>query len=154
MQVKYIIPQGCAPPGRWVYVLIRSRATPATALPPPLQFVGDSISAARELRSNSAVLTEPVAHAQNADAENVNIGIDPNAELIEIDGDDVGTTVEDTNDRYHRIAQEQHSWVRQCGVAAVCECAHRKPNLVPVAISVHHELVALGEIPSRIGLSA
>lgn len=96
--------QGCAPPGRWVYVLFRSRAAPATALPPPLQFVGDSISAARELRSNSAVLTEPVAHAWNADAENVNIGIDPNAELIEIDGDDVGTTVEDTSDRYHRIA--------------------------------------------------
>ena len=51
----------------------------------------------------AAVLTEAVANAWDADAENVQIRIDPNAAWIEIDDDGVGMSVEDMNEKYLRV---------------------------------------------------
>ena len=51
----------------------------------------------------AAVLTEAVANAWDAAAENVEITIDPNAEWIEIVDDGVGMTVDDMNDKYLRV---------------------------------------------------
>ena len=51
----------------------------------------------------AAVLTEAVANAWDADAENVEITIDPNGEWIEIIDDGVGMTVDDMNDKYLRV---------------------------------------------------
>ncbi len=51
----------------------------------------------------AAVLTEAVANAWDADAENVEISIDPNTERIEIVDDGVGMTIEDMNEKYLRV---------------------------------------------------
>ena len=51
----------------------------------------------------AAVLTEAVANAWDADAETVDIRIDPNAEWIEIVDDGVGMTVADMNEKYLRV---------------------------------------------------
>ena len=51
----------------------------------------------------AAVLTEVVANAWDADAENVEIKINPNAEWIEIVDDGVGMTIDDMNDKYLRV---------------------------------------------------
>ena len=51
----------------------------------------------------AAVLTEAVANAWDADAENVDIWIDSNAEWIEIVDDGVGMTVSDMNAKYLRV---------------------------------------------------
>lgn len=50
--------------------------------------------------STAAVLTEAVANAWDADAETVDIRIDPNGEWIEIDDDGIGMTKEDMNEKY------------------------------------------------------
>ncbi len=56
------------------------------------------------LYSNIAdVLTEAVANAWDAHAENVEVRIDPNTEWIEIDDDGVGMTVADMNEKYLRV---------------------------------------------------
>ncbi len=49
----------------------------------------------------AAVLTEAVANAWDADAENVEIRIDPNSKRIEIVDD--GMTVKDMNEKYLRV---------------------------------------------------
>ena len=51
----------------------------------------------------AAVLTEAVANAWDADAENVEIRLDPNAEWIEIVDDGVGMTIGDMNQKYLRV---------------------------------------------------
>ena len=51
----------------------------------------------------AAVLTEAVANAWDADAESVEIRIDPNAEWIEIVDDGVGMTIGDMNEKYLRV---------------------------------------------------
>ena len=51
----------------------------------------------------AAVLTEAVANAWDADAENVEIRIDPNAEWIEIVDDGIGMTIGDMNEKYLRV---------------------------------------------------
>ena len=51
----------------------------------------------------AAVLTEVVANAWDADAENVEIKINPNAEWIEIVDDGVGMTIDDMNEKYLRV---------------------------------------------------
>ena len=51
----------------------------------------------------AAVLTEAVANAWDADAENVEIRIDPNAKWIEIVDDGVGMTIVDMNEKYLRV---------------------------------------------------
>lgn len=51
----------------------------------------------------AAVLTEAVANAWDADAENVEIRLDPNAEWIEIVDDGAGMTVDDMNEKYLRV---------------------------------------------------
>ena len=51
----------------------------------------------------AAVLTEAVANAWDADAEAVDIRIDPNAAWIEIVDDGVGMTVADMNEKYLRV---------------------------------------------------
>ena len=51
----------------------------------------------------AAVLTEAVANAWDADAENVEIRIDSGANRIEISDDGVGMTVRDINEKYLRV---------------------------------------------------
>lgn len=51
----------------------------------------------------AAVLTEAVANAWDADAENVDINLDPGAEWIEIFDDGVGMTINDMNEKYLRV---------------------------------------------------
>ncbi|WP_018988582.1 BbrUII/HgiDII family restriction enzyme [Aromatoleum toluclasticum] len=51
----------------------------------------------------AAVLTEAVANAWDADAETVDIKIDPNGNLIEIVDDGIGMSVEDMNGKYLRV---------------------------------------------------
>ena len=51
----------------------------------------------------AAVLTEAVANAWDADAETVDIKIDPDAKWIEIVDDGVGMTIGDMNDKYLRV---------------------------------------------------
>ncbi len=51
----------------------------------------------------AAVMTEAVANAWDADAETVDIRIDPKAEWIEIVDDGVGMTVQDMNEKYLRV---------------------------------------------------
>ena len=51
----------------------------------------------------AAVLTEAVANAWDADAETVDIRIDPDAEWIEIVDDGVGMTIDDMNEKYLRV---------------------------------------------------
>lgn len=51
----------------------------------------------------AAVLTEAVANAWDADAENVTVRVDPNQEWIEIEDDGIGMTVEDLNQKYLRV---------------------------------------------------
>jgi hypothetical protein len=51
----------------------------------------------------AAVLTEAVANAWDADAENVEIKIDPDGNWIKIRDDGVGMTAEDMNDKYLRV---------------------------------------------------
>ena len=51
----------------------------------------------------AAVLTEAVANAWDADAEQVNIEVDPNHKWITISDDGVGMSVADINDKYLRV---------------------------------------------------
>lgn len=51
----------------------------------------------------AAVLTEAVANAWDADAENVVIRVDPRQEWIEIQDDGIGMSVEDLNNKYLRV---------------------------------------------------
>ncbi|MCK8786584.1 ATP-binding protein [Roseomonas sp. NAR14] len=51
----------------------------------------------------AAVLTEAVANAWDADAEKVDIRIDPDGKWIEITDDGVGMSVADMNDKYLRV---------------------------------------------------
>lgn len=51
----------------------------------------------------AAVLTEAVANAWDADAEKVDICIDPESKWIEITDDGVGMSVSDMNDKYLRV---------------------------------------------------
>lgn len=51
----------------------------------------------------AAVLTEAVANAWDADAQTVEINIDPDAEWIEIVDDGIGMTVADMNAKYLRV---------------------------------------------------
>ena len=85
-----------------------------TATPPGMPGVGDTYRMTVDLNvldhlginlySNiAAVLTEAVANAWDADAENVEIRIDPNAEWIEIVDDGVGMTINDMNEKYLRV---------------------------------------------------
>lgn len=51
----------------------------------------------------AAVLTEAVANAWDADAETVDIRIDPGGDWIEIVDDGIGMSVDDMNDKYLRV---------------------------------------------------
>src|SRR5690606_33731220 len=51
----------------------------------------------------AAVLTEAVANAWDADAETVEIKIDPGGNWIEIVDDGIGMTIEDMNGKYLRV---------------------------------------------------
>lgn len=51
----------------------------------------------------AAVLTEAVANAWDADAEKVDIRLDPDAKWIEIGDDGVGMSIEDMNEKYLRV---------------------------------------------------
>lgn len=51
----------------------------------------------------AAVLTEAVANAWDADAEKVDIRLDPDAKWIEIADDGVGMSIEDMNEKYLRV---------------------------------------------------
>lgn len=51
----------------------------------------------------AAVLTEAVANAWDADAERVDIRVDPESKAIEIQDDGIGMTVADMNEKYLRV---------------------------------------------------
>lgn len=51
----------------------------------------------------AAVLTEAVANAWDADAENVTVRVDPKQAWIEIEDDGIGMSIEDLNQKYLRV---------------------------------------------------
>ena len=57
----------------------------------------------------AAVLTEAVANAWDADADKVEIRVDPHADWIEIKDDGVGMTVQDLNDKYLRVGYRRRT---------------------------------------------
>jgi len=63
----------------------------------------------------AAVLTEAVANAWDADGENVEIKLDPNAEWIEILDDGVGMTISDMNKKYLRVGYRRRDEDAQHG---------------------------------------
>lgn len=65
----------------------------------------------------AAVLTEAVANAWDADAETVDIRIDPEGNWIEIVDDGVGMSVADMNDKYLRVGYRRREEDAQHGKA-------------------------------------
>jgi len=63
----------------------------------------------------AAVLTEAVANAWDADAENVEICIDPDAKFIEIKDDGIGMSIEDMNSKYLRVGYRRRDEDRNTG---------------------------------------
>ena len=63
----------------------------------------------------AAVLTEAVANAWDADAENVEIKIDQNDKSIEIKDDGVGMTVDDMNEKYLRVGYRRREEDKEHG---------------------------------------
>lgn len=63
----------------------------------------------------AAVLTEAVANAWDADAENVDIVIDPEEKLIEIKDDGIGMSIEDMNTKYLRVGYRRRDEDKQTG---------------------------------------
>ena len=63
----------------------------------------------------AAVLTEAVANAWDADAENVEIVIDPEEKLIEIKDDGIGMSIEDMNTKYLRVGYRRRDEDKQTG---------------------------------------
>ncbi len=67
----------------------------------------------------AAVLTEAVANSWDADAENVDIKIDPEAKWIEIVDDGIGMSVEDMNDKYLRVGYRRREDKSQSKCTAI-----------------------------------
>lgn len=65
----------------------------------------------------AAVLTEAVANAWDADAENVEIGIDPDGKFIEIKDDGIGMSIEDMNTKYLRVGYRRREEDHETGRA-------------------------------------
>ena len=63
----------------------------------------------------AAVLTEAVANAWDADAETVDIRIDPGGDWIEIVDDGIGMSVDDMNDKYLRVGYRRREEDAQHG---------------------------------------
>lgn len=63
----------------------------------------------------AAVLTEAVANAWDADAENVEIKIDPSGNWIEITDDGIGMSVDDMNQKYLRVGYRRRDEDSQYG---------------------------------------
>lgn len=63
----------------------------------------------------AAVLTEAVANAWDADAETVEIRIDPDANWIEITDDGVGMSIEDMNNKYLRVGYRRREEDKEHG---------------------------------------
>lgn len=63
----------------------------------------------------AAVLTEAVANAWDADAENVEIGIDPDGKFIEIKDDGIGMSIEDMNTKYLRVGYRRRDEDQETG---------------------------------------
>jgi hypothetical protein len=81
---------------------------PAAAVAPPTFEMTVDLNVLEHLGINlysnvAAVLTEAVANAWDADAENVIVRVDPNQEWIEIADDGIGMSVEDLNGKYLRV---------------------------------------------------
>ena len=80
---------------------------PAVTAPPTFEMTVD-LNVLEHLGINlysniAAVLTEAVANAWDADAENVVVRVDPKQEWIEIEDDGVGMSIEDLNRKYLRV---------------------------------------------------
>lgn len=63
----------------------------------------------------AAVLTEAVANAWDADAENVEIGIDPDGKFIEIKDNGIGMSIEDMNTKYLRVGYRRRDEDQETG---------------------------------------
>ena len=66
----------------------------------------------------AAVLTEAVANAWDADAEQVEIEVDPNHKWIAISDDGVGMSVADINDKYLRVGYRRRQDVDEGSLTA------------------------------------
>ena len=66
----------------------------------------------------AAVLTEAVANAWDADAEQVEIEVDPNHQWIAISDDGVGMSVADINDKYLRVGYRRRQDVDEGSLTA------------------------------------
>ncbi len=85
----------------------RSNDSAVSPIPSPYEMTVD-LNVIEHLGINlysniAAVLTEAVANAWDADAEQVEIKIDPNQKWIAISDDGVGMSVADINDKYLRV---------------------------------------------------
>ena len=63
----------------------------------------------------AAVLTEAVANAWDADAENVNITIDLNDKFISIKDDGIGMSIDDMNNKYLRVGYRRRAEDQETG---------------------------------------
>ena len=66
----------------------------------------------------AAVLTEAVANAWDADAEQVEIDVDPNHQWIAISDDGVGMSVADINDKYLRVGYRRRQAANEGSLTA------------------------------------
>lgn len=73
----------------------------------------------------AAVLTEAVANAWDADAEQVEIKIDKNSSRIEIIDDGIGMSVEDMNKKYLRVGYRRREEDEELG----CMTAKGRPAM-------------------------
>lgn len=81
--------------------------TPSVPTPPTYEMTVD-LNVLEHLGINlysniAAVLTEAVANAWDADAENVEIRVGPDSEWIEIEDDGIGMSVDELNGKYLRV---------------------------------------------------
>ena len=63
----------------------------------------------------AAVLTEAVANAWDADADNVEISIDPAGKYIEIKDDGIGMSINDMNNKYLRVGYRRRTEDKETG---------------------------------------
>lgn len=84
-----------------------NQPAPTPTAPPTFQMTVD-LNVLEHLGINlysniAAVLTEAVANAWDADADNVYVRVDPKQEWIEIEDDGIGMSIEHLNNRYLRV---------------------------------------------------
>lgn len=87
------------------------------------------------------MLTEAVANAWDADAENVEIGIDPDGMFIKIKDDGIGMSNEDMNTKYLRVGYRRRDEERETGRTTA-----KGPTFVKIVVTLFMLQVSLLEL--------